>query len=53
MDHCAGGEFFSILKKMPNKCLQENQVRFYCAEVLIALEYLHIMGFIYRGIQIN
>ena len=49
MDYCGGGEFFSILKKMPNKCLPEKSVRFYCAEVLIALEYLHIMGFIYRG----
>jgi hypothetical protein len=24
-------------------------VRFYGAEVLLALEYLHMMGFIYRG----
>jgi serine/threonine protein kinase len=27
----------------------EDQVRFYGAEVLLALEYLHMMGFIYRG----
>jgi serine/threonine protein kinase len=27
----------------------EEQVRFYAAEVLSALEYLHLLGFVYRG----
>lgn len=44
-----GGEFFRILQKQPGKCLPEDHVRFYSAEVLLALEYLHMMGFIYRG----
>jgi protein-serine/threonine kinase len=51
MDYCAGGEFFKMLQRQPNKCLTEDQVRFYGAEVLLALEYLHMMGFIYRDLK--
>lgn len=51
MDYCAGGEFFRMLQKQPGKCLQEDHVRFYAAEVLLALEYLHMMGFIYRDLK--
>ena len=50
MDYCAGGEFFRMLQKQPNKCLPETHVKFYAAEVLMGLEYLHLMGFVYRGI---
>jgi len=51
MDYCAGGEFFRMLQKQPGKCLPEEAVRFYSAEVLLALEYLHMMGFIYRDLK--
>ena len=45
------GEFFRVLQRTPNKCLQEEAVKFYAAEVLLALEYLHILGFIYRDLK--
>jgi len=51
MEYCAGGEFFRTLQKQPNKCLPEDHARFYAAEVLLALEYLHMMGFIYRDLK--
>jgi protein-serine/threonine kinase len=51
MEYCAGGEFFRMLQRQPNKCLPENSVKFYAAEVLLALEYLHMMGFIYRDLK--
>jgi protein-serine/threonine kinase len=51
MDFCAGGEFFRMLQKQPGKCLIEVAARFYAAEVLLALEYLHMMGFIYRDLK--
>lgn len=51
MDYCAGGEFFRMLQRTPNKCLPEEAVKFYAAEVLLALEYLHILGFIYRDLK--
>jgi protein-serine/threonine kinase len=51
MDYCAGGEFFRMLQKQSGKCLPEEHVRFYAAEVLLALEYLHMKGFIYRDLK--
>ena len=46
-----GGEFFRALQSRPNKCLPEEDARFYVAEVIAALEYLHLMGFIYRDLK--
>ena len=51
MDYCAGGELYSLLQKQPHKCLKEEAAKFYAAEVLLALEYLHINGFIYRDLK--
>mmetsp|Transcript_3928 Transcript_3928/g.6018 ORF Transcript_3928/g.6018 Transcript_3928/m.6018 type:complete len:485 (-) Transcript_3928:100-1554(-) len=51
MEYCAGGEFFRMLQKQPRKCLPEEYVRFYAAEVLLALEYLHMLGFVYRDLK--
>lgn len=51
MEYCAGGEFFRVLQKQPKKRLKESAVRFYAAEVLLALEYLHHLGFIYRDLK--
>ncbi|KZW03876.1 Pkinase-domain-containing protein [Exidia glandulosa HHB12029] len=51
MEYCAGGEFFRALQLMPDKCLPEDDARFYAAEVTAALEYLHLMGFIYRDLK--
>lgn len=31
--------------------LQENETKFYAAEVILALEYLHEKGFIYRDMK--
>lgn len=50
MEYCAGGEFYRYLQSLPNKRLKEEDAKFYAAEVLLAIEYLHAMGFIYRGI---
>lgn len=46
-----GGEFFRALQTRPGKCLSEDASRFYAAEVLSALEYLHLMGYIYRDLK--
>jgi serine/threonine protein kinase len=37
-----------MLKSQPERRIPEDWVRFYAAEVLLALEYLHNCGFIYR-----
>ncbi|CAG8503257.1 3941_t:CDS:10 [Acaulospora morrowiae] len=51
MEYCMGGEFFRALQTRPGKSLQEEDAKFYAAEVIAALEYLHLMGFIYRDLK--
>ncbi|KAL4784953.1 kinase-like domain-containing protein [Aspergillus varians] len=51
MEYCSGGEFFRALQTRPGKYISEDSARFYAAEVTAALEYLHLMGFIYRDLK--
>lgn len=39
------------LQTRPGKSISEDAARFYAAEVIAALEYLHLMGFIYRDLK--
>nr|AML76676.1 putative LOV domain-containing protein [Limnanthes douglasii] len=50
-DYCPGGELFLLLDRQPRKVLKEDSVRFYAAEVVVALEYLHCQGIIYRDLK--
>lgn len=50
-DFCPGGELFLLLDRQPLKVLKEDAVRFYAAEVIVALEYLHCQGIIYRDLK--
>ncbi|KAA8496025.1 Flippase kinase 1 [Porphyridium purpureum] len=51
MEYAAGGEFFRVLQKQPGQRLSEDAARFYAAEVILALEYLHHLGFVYRDLK--
>ena len=51
MEYCAGGEFFRFLQRQKGSRLPEPAAKFYAAEVLIALEYLHVNGLVYRDIK--
>nr|AML78104.1 putative LOV domain-containing protein [Hydrocotyle umbellata] len=50
-DYCPGGELFVLLDRQPTKVLREDAVRFFAAEVVVALEYLHCQGIIYRDLK--
>ncbi|KAK7257749.1 hypothetical protein RIF29_31961 [Crotalaria pallida] len=50
-DYCNGGELFLLLDRQPAKVLKEDAARFYAAEVVVALEYLHCQGIIYRDLK--
>ncbi|CAB4321381.1 unnamed protein product [Prunus armeniaca] len=50
-DFCSGGELFTLLDKQPMKLFKEDSARFYAAEVVIALEYLHCLGIVYRDLK--
>eukprot|EP01025_Chloroclados_australasicus_P036659 TRINITY_DN3735_c1_g1_i3.p1 TRINITY_DN3735_c1_g1~~TRINITY_DN3735_c1_g1_i3.p1 ORF type:complete len:703 (-),score=87.15 TRINITY_DN3735_c1_g1_i3:1551-3659(-) len=51
LEYCAGGELYGLLNKQPGKHFLEPQVRFYAAEVLLALQYLHLQGYVYRDLK--
>jgi serum/glucocorticoid-regulated kinase 2 len=46
LEYCPGGELFNLLQK--KKQLNEDQARFYSAQMVIAIEYLHQNNIIYR-----
>lgn len=48
LQYCGGGELYGLLMSQPNKRLLESHMRFYVAEILLALQYLHLLGFVYR-----
>ncbi|KAK3412880.1 phototropin-2 [Eucalyptus grandis] len=50
-DFCPGGELFALLDKQPMKIFTEDSARFYVAEVLVGLEYLHCLGIVYRDLK--
>ncbi|KAH6773486.1 Protein kinase superfamily protein [Perilla frutescens var. hirtella] len=51
MEYCAGGDLHSLRHKQPQKRFSLSSARFYAAEVLVALEYLHMLGIIYRDLK--
>ncbi|KAI3409147.1 uncharacterized protein J3R85_019688 [Psidium guajava] len=50
-DFCPGGELFALIDKQPMKIFTEDSARFYAAEVLVGLEYLHCLGIVYRDLK--
>ncbi|KAL7135845.1 hypothetical protein ABFS83_11G124900 [Erythranthe nasuta] len=51
MEFCPGGDLHALRQRQPGKCFPESAARFYVAEVLLALEYLHMLGIIYRDLK--
>lgn len=51
MEFCPGGDLHTLRQRQPGKYFTEQAVKFYVAEVLLALEYLHMLGIIYRDLK--
>ncbi|PIA26356.1 hypothetical protein AQUCO_09400011v1 [Aquilegia coerulea] len=51
MEFCPGGDLHALRQRQQGKRFSENAARFYVAEVLLALEYLHMLGIIYRDLK--
>ncbi|KAK1279502.1 Protein kinase PINOID [Acorus gramineus] len=51
MEYCPGGDLHSLRHRRPGKRFSVAAARFYVAEVLLALEYLHLLGIIYRDLK--
>ncbi|KAG5239216.1 serine/threonine-protein kinase [Salix suchowensis] len=51
MEYCPGGDLHVLRQKQPGRSFAEQAARFYVAEVLLALEYLHMLGVVYRDLK--
>nr|ANC96913.1 neochrome [Mesotaenium caldariorum] len=50
-DYCPGGEMYDLLEVQPGHRFEEKVAKFYAAEILLALEYLHCQGVVYRDLK--
>lgn len=48
MDYMPGGDLVNL---MSNYEVPEKWARFYCAEVVLALDAIHLMGFVHRDVK--
>ncbi|XP_039141488.1 serine/threonine-protein kinase WAG1 [Dioscorea cayenensis subsp. rotundata] len=51
IDYCPSGDLHSLLRRLPLHRLHLPSARFFSSEVLLALEYLHSLGFVYRDLK--
>ncbi|KAJ3685842.1 hypothetical protein LUZ61_015006 [Rhynchospora tenuis] len=51
MEFCSGGDLHSLRHRQPGLRFPVTAARFYAAEVLLALEYLHMLGIVYRDLK--
>ncbi|KAK7399644.1 hypothetical protein VNO78_10831 [Psophocarpus tetragonolobus] len=51
MEFCSGGDLHTLRFRHPHNRFPLSSARFYAAEVLVALEYLHMLGIIYRDLK--
>ncbi|KAL7615262.1 hypothetical protein Lser_V15G08239 [Lactuca serriola] len=50
-EFCPGGDLHILRQRQPDRRFDEAAVRFYASEIVVALEYLHMMGIIYRDLK--
>ncbi|XP_042472533.1 serine/threonine-protein kinase D6PK-like [Zingiber officinale] len=51
MELCRGGDLHILRQRQPGKFFIEQAVKFYVEEILLALEYLHMLGIIYCDLK--
>eukprot|EP01018_Ginkgo_biloba_P040122 Gb_29226 [translate_table: standard] len=51
MEYCSGGDLHTFRQRQPAKHFSEPAARFYASEILLAIEYLHMMGVVYRDLK--
>ncbi|XP_058093990.1 serine/threonine-protein kinase OXI1-like [Magnolia sinica] len=51
IQYCSGGNLSALRSKQTEKMFSDDIIRFYAAELVIALEYLHGLGIVYRDLK--
>ncbi len=51
MEHCWHGDMYQTLQRRPEGRFPEQQAKVYAAQVVAALQYLHVQGYIYRDLK--
>lgn len=51
IDYCPGRDLHSLRKKQTEGMFSDDIIRFYAAELVLALEYLHNLGIVYRDLK--
>ncbi|KAI5068282.1 hypothetical protein GOP47_0016627 [Adiantum capillus-veneris] len=51
MEYCPGGDLHALIHHQSRNCLGLKIVRYYAAQLVVALEYLHLQGIIYRDLK--
>ncbi|CAO3680411.1 unnamed protein product [Umbelopsis vinacea] len=51
MEYAGGGDLFSVLDRTETLTFNEDEARFYIAEMILAIESLHKLGYVHRDIK--
>ncbi|MCO5579748.1 hypothetical protein L7F22_033608 [Adiantum nelumboides] len=51
LDFCSGGDLNALRQSQPEKRFSADAIRFYAAEIVLALEHLHEEGIVYRDLK--
>uniref|UniRef100_A0A0E0MCI0 non-specific serine/threonine protein kinase n=1 Tax=Oryza punctata TaxID=4537 RepID=A0A0E0MCI0_ORYPU len=50
-EFCPGGDLHVLRQRQPHRRFSESAVRFYAAEVVVAMEYVHMVDIVYRDLK--